>query len=507
MTSTPVLERMKASPIFMGRVCMPAMFGFRTPAFHYELESIYLDPLARKVNIVAPRGHAKSSLIAGSFVLHHLMFGEGRKVIILVSKTLPHAVRLLGTVKDVLNYSAGFRKHFGYWGEHSAIKWTDAEIHLKDGSAIICRGTAQQVLGLKVGHQRPTFVVVDDPEDANNTKTDEAMETNFRWLSTQLVPTRDAQRGKVWVIGTPQHQRCIVETLMGAKGWVSKRYQALTSDVATNDELQKDILEGKVVSDPSWALWHEMWPAHRLLEEKESLASVHRVSIWWREYMCQVISDETSLFKREDVRYWEGDFEKDKRGFPYIRFADGNFIPVNVFIGIDPATSISATADETAIIPVAVTRKKDIYVLDVIHGRWRPSEVIDRILAAVRKYSPRLVNLEASAQQETYRDFLRQQQQVIIPGLHRKLIPRDRKEKRYLDILEPLIASHKIHIRRGQLALLNQLLAYGQGARHDDMLDALYWACTDIWPPDHSERPITGDEPLPPREVEGYMVA
>ncbi len=141
------------------------------------------------------------------------MNDSGAKLIVLVSRTQDHAIKLLGTIKDTIEYSETFRQVYGYWGQHSAKQWSKTEIELKDGSMIICKGTGQQLRGIKVGSQRPTLIIVDDPEDENNTKTAEAMEQNLRWLLQSAVPSLDPQKGKIIVIGTPQHQRCLVEIL------------------------------------------------------------------------------------------------------------------------------------------------------------------------------------------------------------------------------------------------------------------------------------------------------
>src|SRR5690606_10146185 len=132
------------------------MFTVESAQFHSELSEIYLDPEKRKVCVVAPRGHAKSSVTALLLPLYHLFMETGQKFIVLCSKTEGHAIRLLGSIKDVLNHSDFLRTLFGYWGEHSARVWKHNEIELKDGSTILCRGTGQQVVGLKKYSQRPT---------------------------------------------------------------------------------------------------------------------------------------------------------------------------------------------------------------------------------------------------------------------------------------------------------------------------------------------------------------
>ena len=205
--------------ILFGKIIMPGMFTAPSPDFHYKIAKVLSNKHEKQINIIAPRGHAKSSIVGGVFPMHHIMFDDGVKLIILVSRTQDHAIKLLGTIKDVFDYSETFRAIFGYWGQHSARAWAKTEIELKDGTMIVCKGTGQQLRGIKHGNQRPTLIILDDPEDENNTKTSESMEANLRWLLQSAVPSLDPNKGRLAVIGTPIHQRCIVETLREMAGW------------------------------------------------------------------------------------------------------------------------------------------------------------------------------------------------------------------------------------------------------------------------------------------------
>jgi hypothetical protein len=246
-----LLKKLKHDMMLFGKVAMPNMFVTDSPDFHYEVAKLLMDKKNKQINLVAPRGHAKSSIVAGVFPLHHLMFDEGKKLIVLVSRTQDHAVKLLGLLKDTMDFSEQFRSTFGYWGQHSAKSWAKAEVELKDGSVIICKGTGQQLRGIKVGNQRPTLIIVDDPEDENNTKTAEAMETNLRWLLQSAVPSLDPIKGRLVVIGTPQHQRCLVETLKDMKGWLNRTYKP---------DFKNNV-----------ALWESWWSIKKLLQKKEEL--------------------------------------------------------------------------------------------------------------------------------------------------------------------------------------------------------------------------------------------
>lgn len=455
---------------------MPEMFTYPTPQFHYELASIFINrEQHEKSCIVAPRGHAKSSVVGGVFPLYHLLMEDpGKpKFILFLAKTADHAGRLLQTVTDTLEYSRNLRTMFGYWGKFSAKLWRYDRVILKDGSIMMAKGTGQMVIGLKHLHQRPTLIIVDDPEDLENTRTDEAMEKNLEWLLRQVVPTRDPARGRVMVIGTPQHQRCIVETLAKSSDWSSKRYSAL------ND-------------DDTRPLWGDgPWTLERLLREKKAFTEMGRLSFFMREYQCVVTSDEQD--RLHEPKFYRGR-HLEEYGENYMEIIGENErvekIPVNIFLGIDPATSTSARADYTAIVPIAMDRNKNVYVLPYIRRRMRPSETIAEIIRLNRLYRPRGNALEATQAQETFRDILRTYEGERIPGLSRKIMPRDRKEKRYLDILEPLLAMGKIFIKADMHDMLNEIRSYGPLSQHDDLLDGLYYAVKYAHVPHHE--PVDG---------------
>ena len=113
------------------------MFSSASPKFHYEIAELLENPDHNKLNIIAPRGHAKSSLVACVFPIWHILTHSGSKFVVLSSKTEGHAVRLLQTIKNALDYSMELRSVFGYWGQHTARSWSRTEIVLKDDSMIM----------------------------------------------------------------------------------------------------------------------------------------------------------------------------------------------------------------------------------------------------------------------------------------------------------------------------------------------------------------------------------
>ena len=452
---------------------MPNMFSAASPNFHYTIATSLMNKEKKQVNIIAPRGHAKSSIVGGVFPLYHIMFDEGPKLIVLVSRTQDHAVKLLGTIKDVLDYSASFRQLFGYWGINSAKSWAKTEVVLKDGTMIICKGTGQQLRGIKHGNQRPTLIIVDDPEDENNTKTAEAMEGNLRWLLQSAIPSLDPMKGRIAIIGTPIHQRCLVETLKEMDGW--------------NNFLFKPNL------DTNTALWEEWQPVEKLKQKKKELESIGRVSVFYREYLCEIVGDEDQLFKEEYINYYKGKvLHEDGKAFLKLENIEGKEInetrAVNLFMGVDPASSTAQTADYSTVVTLAIDKDGNRFVLPYYRNRATPMNLAESILNQFKIYKPTKTRIESVGYQEMLREYVRkrcEEENIFISGLEIKERPRNSKSSR-LETLQPYFAQGKVYIGKNMIELRDELLLYPRG-KHDDLLDGLYYANKGIYPPHHKD--------------------
>jgi len=457
--------KLASNMILFGKIISPNMFSVASPDFHYQIADVLMDSDSKQVNIIAPRGHAKSSIVGGVYPLYHILHHEGKKLIVLVSRTQDHAIKLLGTIKDTLDYSQELRAIYGYWGQHSAKTWSKSEVELKDGSMIICKGTGQQLRGIKVGSQRPTLIIVDDPEDENNTKTAEAMEQNLRWLLQSAVPSLDPIRGKIAVIGTPQHQRCLVEILKEMEGWNNMHF---------SPDMDREI-----------ALWEEWQPIEKLKKKKRELESIARVSVFYREYLCQIIGDEDQLFNEKYFKYHKYELSIDNDNRHYL-VSDQKKIPVNVFMGVDPASSIKKTADYSVIMPIAVDQDNNRYVLPYYRKRATPMNLAESIIQYFKMYKPSKVRIESVGYQEMLREYLRQrceEEKIFISGLEIKESPRTSKSSR-LETMEPYFAQGKMHMKKDMLELKDELLLYPRG-KHDDLLDGMFYAMKGMYKPSH----------------------
>jgi len=472
MNKDEIRQKLRDNVLLFGKICMTNTFTLPSPPCHREWANLYHDKSIKLANVIAPRHHAKSSILAEAMPLHHIMFEDGRKVVVIVSKSLQHATDRLQAIKDVLDYSKEFRSIFGYWGRNSAIKWTEHMVQLKDGSVIVAKGTGQQIIGMKFGAQRPTFEVLDDPEDENNTRTKESMDKNLNILLKGMMPGVDAKKGRIFVIGTPQNELCMVERIKEMSNWENLHYDAIVNE------------------DKKEVLWPELWPWHRLDATRQGYEDIGKTSVWYSEYRCKIIGDEDQLFKPAYIHWWRGEliFEEN---YPLleIQAIDGQTfdkpkkIAVNVGMGVDPASSTLQHADYSTVVPVAMDANDRRFVLPYFRKRVPPMQLADGIVKWYTKYKPSRTKIETTGYQEMLRDYLRNLEGVHIPGLERKIQPRSSKSAR-LETMQPFFSRGKVFLHEGQEEMRSELLMYPRG-KHDDLLDGLYYAMMGLYSPDH----------------------
>ncbi len=491
MNIKKIRQRLSVDMLLFGKYTIPEMFTEPSADFHREVADLLIDPEIKKLLIMAPRKHAKSSLVACVHALHHIMFFKGPKVVVLVSKTQGHAKRLLGTIKDVLDHGTMFRKIFGYWGRYSASEWSSSQIILKDGTLVIALGTGQMVVGLKQVHQRPTLILLDDPEDMENTKTHEALRHNIRWLLKSLLPTLDTKRGSIVVIGTPQCEGCMILKLFKLPGWTTRHYDSIIDE------------------DTHEVLWPEGCSYEFIMGEKKDAEAAGELSVWYSEYRCTIISDEEQLFKPEYNRFYRGWFESSKIGKAYMhithradkkadlgkgKLEKEEIIPVNPFMGVDPASSESRRADPSVNFPGCVDKDWNIYLLPYYRKRVPPTEHCRAIVEYYEKYYPLKTTIEATGYQEALRNILRtfshlwtkDHNPVFIPGLEAKVLPREKKTKRHKSALHIHFYQRHVYLLEGMETLESELSMWREDkTKIDDLMDGFYYMLLKAYPPIH----------------------
>lgn len=348
---------------------------------------------------------------------------------------------------------------------------------------LIAVGTGQQARGLKHIHQRPTLIVTDDPEDEENTKTEERMDGNMRWLLQAILPSLDADIGRAVVIGTPQNHGCMVVSLHNTVGWTSAWFG---NDLST----EKSTWDGDSY-DHDTLLWPELMGSDILRGKMDMARSLGKLSSYYREYECKVVGDEDQLFKPEYFQDYEGELLKDLLGNHYMKIThvqrSGQLVeleepikkPVNVFMGIDPASSTAKTADYSVIMVIAMDKERNRYIVDYIRRRMPPAALLQAVKNTYEIYQPLRSKAETIAAQEYIVSLLREEGIYIIGDK-----PRTGKEERLVH-LEPMFSQSKCRTKPHMTDLKQEFLQFPRG-KHDDIMDALDLADSVAYPPVHT---------------------
>lgn len=471
------------------RDCFPATLRVKSPKFHGQLYSDLNNDSLENLLIVAPRGHAKTSLTAEIQPIHRALYSamQGKKAefIVLVSKTTSHTKSLLTTIKYHLDNNERLIEYFGHWGEVTAQKWSENEIILKNNTVITALGVGSQIHGLKRFQQRPTMFILDDPEDDGNAGTIEAMDKNYEWFEKALMAARDPQFCRIVVIGTMINEGCLVDRLRRLPGWTVRWYQAI----------------------PNWdgssevpVLWPEWWSFHKLMEEKNRMEVAGRGHIWWMNYQNEFRTGDNQPFKSEYFRKYKGECIQVTPGKFVIRLDEAKkqsgavvlsnkIIPINIFWGYDPASSESNRADATAIEFWGMDARKNCYLLWKFNKRVDALTAADEFFKQAVYFNPLSGNIETVQAQETIRSYLRHkmnEEGVWVAGLDKKNQPRSKKSERILSDLWRY-KNRMMYVREGEDEdFISQATMYvvDKDSQHEDMLDAQYYALKDAWPCD-----------------------
>ena len=484
-----VLQKCKDDFLFLGKTVSRKAFELPSPEFHYELRDLMSSE--RRLAIEAPRGYAKSTLCVFR-VLQHLLFDEGSKYVVIQSKTQKEAKKRLGAVKNIIEYSQAFRDLFGYMGEQSAKTWTQDTVILANGDTIEAKGYGQPVRGgLTEDWARVTMYYLDDPEDEDNTKTKDAMDGNLKKFLSAL-PGIKKKTGRVIVVGTPINQACLVEKLRKMGGWTFKHYSAV-------NEKTKEVL------------WPEMETYEELMRDKEDHISIGKASMWYSEKQCLITGDEDALFEEQDIRWWDGYLEtKGEYNYLHIthtnrrRNENGNWemipleeeriLPVNTYIGVDPASSERRGADFSTTVPLAYDVSKNLYLLPYFEKRVKPTVHAKQIQDKWLEIKPRKIYIETVAYQESLRAIMREwaeETENYISGIERKWQPRVEKNER-LSELQRFTKGKRLYLQPGMHRMLDEMLLFPRGNKN--LLDGLWYATRNLQTPYHTEKDMEEDE-------------
>ena len=486
-----VYEKLYRNMALFGRTCFPTALNKEIPPFHKEVYQTLANPSEKRVAIAAPRGTAKSTTTSLIFPLWKAAFKRSDEdlFIVIISESQAQSINFLSRIKYHLNNSTQYKELFGDMSFNTAKRWTNTDIVLANGTRIVAVGTGQRVRGFIEGDTRPNLIIVDDFESELNAFTPEARMKNRKWMTEAVIPSL-SDEGKIVMIGTVISEDCFLYWVKESSAWTVLWYSIMGDG------------EGKL-------LWPARFPMSRIEAIKEEYSSVGNLNGFFQEYMNIAQDPETAPFKPEWMKRHQYDYEIIN-GQPCIvkeTGEDRKVIPVEVYCGVDPASSLSARADYFVIATIGIDNENNKYLLGLYRDKITPDRQPQTIIDVYKKYRPRRMKIETVGYQEALRTAVRQlmqEESLYIPGLERGVKPRNRKSERLLSLV-PMFARGQFFFRPEDIEAEKEFLSYPKG-QHDDVMDAIYMALDGAKPCRHKEFDENAEKSTKTKIVLDWMV-
>ena len=346
--------------IAFGKLFLPDDFlRSETPFFHYEVADAIDNHDNKQTAIIIPRGHGKTVLTKASMLKDFVFCKDDFLFYAWVSATQKLSVGNMDYIRHHLEFNDRLKYYFG---DLKGKKWTEEDIELKNGCKLISKSNVAGIRGGAKLHKRYDLIVLDDFEHEANTITPEARDKNANLVTAVIYPAIEPHTGRLRVNGTPVHYDSFINNLLNNYAKSQKE----------NKKFAWKVITYKALLDNDTPLWSSFFTKKKLEEKKKFYSDSGMPQKFYQEYMMEVQSEEDAIWKREHVRYWNGYF-KNEDGVNYI-VKDNEDIPVNTFIGCDPATDIDTKhSDYSVITVIGIDTNNELYVLEYERHRSIPT--------------------------------------------------------------------------------------------------------------------------------------
>lgn len=432
----------------------------KNPELHDAIRLHIKKPSKFKLFLI-PRDHLKSSIITKGGAIMRMLENPDIRILI-ANNTWDNSRKFLDSIRAYLAPGSILSIFFGNF---QTDRWNRDEIIIRQRKQILDAPTiATTGLEKEQTSQHYDLIIADDLVARENSATPEQRSKVKDYINSLMALLEP--NGELWVVGTR---------------W--------SEDDAYGDLLEEGIWDPLVRSayaseDRSAPLFPEKFSLEKLQFLRQKLGP-YLFSCW---YLNDPIAQEAADFKRESIKFYDPTT-------PH---------PSSLYLTIDPAVSLGRDADYTAMVVAGQFMDRRIRVVDRVHARMVPSDLVDRVFDLVKKWRLHRVGIETFAFQKTLKYEIQRQQRerglfFSIDELGKRHTGRGEpvlsKEAR-VRRLQPYFEQGLVELRSDMADLVDELLAFPRG-KHDDLIDALSYQLDYLVP---SMGPYK-----PKQEVEGSM--
>lgn len=415
----------------------------KTPEFHKEIHALLQKE--ERLALAAPRGFAKSTIVAKFYPLWLALY-QKKKDICIISASEGLATEHLRFIKQELESN---QKILYFFGSLKSEKWTETHLILQHANGvrvnIRAKGAGGQIRGF-----RPDCIILDDIETDESVESEEQRKKLKDWLFKACLNTL-LPGGQFLLIGTVLHPLSVLADLLGTpNGFTQKKYTAYKNGIER---------EGH-------ELWPELWDHKALQRRKLEIGSFRFAA----EYMNDPKSDSAASIKEDQIRYWTE-------------------LPTQLscVIAIDPAYSEDESSDYKVAVVVGIDTNSNRYLLDYIRTHDPSGEFKDSVINLYLKYKHMLTSVgcpKGSGDLEFFNGLVEKSmiRKISLPLVELSNTFTDgtgnavrKKVRRVVSALQWLFEQGKYYINSNHFEAREELLTIGS-SRWDDVVDAMAYA-------------------------------
>ena len=445
-------------------IFFPRAIRAASPEMHVEWDSLLDNPTIRYLNLIAPRGFAKTTKLRiftakriAYFLSHTILYigaseDHARRSIMWLQRQI--ATRQPGTGEWVPTPFA-----IAY-GLRPGAKWNETEIEIVTPSGtvwVLGAGITGNIRGINFDDYRPDLIVVDDALTDENTATPEQRnKVNnlvFGSLKESLVPRVEEPNAKLVLLNTPHNVEDLTSVAEKDPTFVTRRYSCWTA--ATHD-LPLEAQE---------SAWPELKPSVELRAEKSGAIQANRYSVWAAENECRLVTKEKAAFRAEWLRFYD---ELPER--PYC---------VVAIDPVPPPTDVKIAKglldrDFEAVVCVARLRG-NYYLLEYAKMRGHtPDWTIATAFTMANRWGAAQFVIQGINYERTLKFILEKEMQRKRVFLPVNTLPSDKRSKfnRIVSTMAGVAAQGHFFVRQEMVDFLVEWESYPAVA-HEDVLDAV----------------------------------
>ncbi|MBN2022482.1 MAG: hypothetical protein JW809_06770 [Pirellulales bacterium] len=461
-----------------GRHYLPDHFSRPASAMHRWLAH-HLDRMPRdagvKLNVLGPRGSAKSTLAALAFPLRAAV--EAREPYIwIVSDTQDQARAHLENVKTELadnpRLAADYPEAVG-----RGRTWRRGGIVLGNGATIEAFGTGQAVRGRRRGARRPSLIICDDLQNDRHIHSRLARQRAREWFHGTLLKAGTPETNVV-NLATALHRDALAMELARTPGWISRVFRSIPR---------------WPVNETLWQAWGALYadPGNpRAVEDARAFYVRNRQAmhagavVLWPEaenlyaLMCMRAESGTTAFAREKQNE---PIDPDECEWPESYFDETVWFdqwPEHLQVktlALDPSKGADARrGDFSALVALGVDRQGILHFEADLARRGTP-EMVAAGVEFYRRFRPDAFGVEANQFQELlagqFHDAFRRRDLL---GVHPWMIDNHVHKHVRIRRLGPYLAQGRVRFKSDSPStrLLVEQLREFPLADHDDGPDA-----------------------------------